>query len=254
MNPMLKTSDLTMRFGGLTAVEKFCCDIMPGEIFGLIGPNGAGKTTVFNMLTGVYRPTAGQVFLDGADITGLAPAPIAARGVSRTFQNIRLFDELSALENIMAGAHGHSRLNLFDSLLRTGRHLAEEQRQRDQAYGLLEFVGLGERAGLSARSLPYGHRRRLEIARALATRPRLLCLDEPGAGMNPAEKVELSGLIRRIRDELSITVLLIEHDMKLVMGLCERIQVLDHGVTICCGCAADVQRDAAVIEAYLGAA
>ncbi|MCC6574326.1 MAG: ABC transporter ATP-binding protein [Planctomycetes bacterium] len=253
MTALLETRDLAMRFGGLTAVEKFCCSIEKGELFGLIGPNGAGKTTVFNMLTGVYKPSEGEIVLDGTPTTGLAPADISARGVSRTFQNIRLFDELSVLENVMAGAHQHAKINLLDALLRTGRYRREEESQREQAMRLLDFVGLGDRAGLPARALAYGHRRKLEIARALATQPRLLCLDEPGAGMNHAEKLELSALIRRIRDELGITILLIEHDMKLVMGLCERIQVLDHGQTICCGAPAEVQCNDAVIEAYLGA-
>ena len=252
MTALLETSALTIRFGGLTAVDSLDLAINEGDLFGMIGPNGAGKTTVFNMLTGVYHPTEGTVSFNGQRIDGRQPAAIAALGVSRTFQNIRLFEELSVQENVMTGAHQHSRINIFDSLLRTGRHFREEERQRARAMELLTFIGLEERAGMPAKNLPYGHRRKLEIARALATEPKLICLDEPAAGMNTAEKAELSTLIRRIRDELKVTVLLIEHDMKVVMGLCERIQVLDYGKTIALGTPDEVQNDKAVIEAYLG--
>ncbi len=251
---LLQTESLVMRFGGLTAVKGFTCTIAPLELFGIIGPNGAGKTTVFNMLTGVYTPTTGDVRFAGKRVNGMQPPSIAKLGMSRTFQNIRLFDELSALENVMAGAHMRGHENLFDALLRTGRHYREEARQRDRAYKLLEFMGLEQRAGLAARNLPYGDRRKLEIARALATEPCLICLDEPAAGMNPNEKQGLATLIRRIRDELKVTVLLIEHDMQLVMGLCERIQVLDYGETIACGPPREIQSNERVIEAYLGGA
>ena len=225
MSALLETRGLTIRFGGLTAVDDFNCSINRGDLFGLIGPNGAGKTTVFNLLTGVYKPTGGEIHLDGHRISGLQPAAVARLGVSRTFQNIRLFDELSVLENVMTGAHQHAKIHLFDSLLRTRRHYREEQRQRDRAHELLTFMGIADRADIPAKSLPYGHRRKLEIARALATEPKLICLDEPAAGMNTGEKAELADLIRRIRSELGVTVLLIEHDMRLVMNICEKIQV-----------------------------
>lgn len=252
MTGLLETSDLTIRFGGLTAVDTFNLSIQEGELFGLIGPNGAGKTTIFNMLTGVYLPSEGTVRFRDKLVNGRNPVQVARMGISRTFQNIRLFDELSVLENAMTGAHQHSKITVFDSLFRTPRHFREEQRQRDRAYELLEFMGLEDRAGLPAKQLPYGHRRKLEIARALATEPKLICLDEPAAGMNTGEKAELSALIRKIRDKLNITVLVIEHDMKLVMGICEKIQVLDYGKTIALGTPGEIQNDSRVIEAYLG--
>ncbi len=239
-------------FGGLRAVTEFTTRIARGELVGLIGPNGAGKTTVFNLMTGVYRPTAGEIRLGSRRIDGALPAQINQAGVARTFQNIRLFGNLSVVDNVAVAFARHGGENLFHTILRTPRFFRRRDESEAQAMALLRTFQLDGKANLRAASLAYGDQRRLEIARALATRPRILLLDEPAAGMNPQEKAELMKLIRFIRDQFAVGILLIEHDMRLVMNVCERITVLDHGETIAVGTPQEIQANPRVIEAYLG--
>lgn len=249
---LLEAQGLTRRFGGLVAVNGVSFAVQQDEIFGLIGPNGAGKTTLFNLITGLIRPSAGSLSYAGQAIANLRPHQIAARGIARTFQNIRLFGDLSLLENVMIAHHIHTRSGVWTGVLGLPPTPREEQQTRQQALELLHLIGLGDRAQEKAKNLAYGDQRRLEIARALALKPQLLLLDEPAAGMNPNEKHQLSDFIRQIRHQFQLTVVLIEHHVPLVMGLCDRIAVLDFGQLIALGVPEVVRQDPAVIEAYLG--
>lgn len=249
---LLKAKDLTIKFGGLTAVSNFSLDMGDNDLVGLIGPNGAGKTTIFNMLTGVYAPTSGTIEFSGENISGLKPYDITKKKIARTFQNIRLFKKLTVIDNVKISFNYQVKYNLFDTILRLPRYFNGEDEINSKALELLKIFKLDNKAGEIAANLPYGEQRRLEIARALAAEPKLLLLDEPAAGMNPQETQELMVLIKWIKEKFKIAILLIEHDMKLVMGVCEKIVVVDYGKVIAYGTPDEIKRNPVVIKAYLG--
>ena len=249
---LLEVKNLSISFGGLKAVDNFHINIEKGQLYGLIGPNGAGKTTIFNLLTGVYKPNAGSIVLDDVNITGKSTIEINQAGIARTFQNIRLFKDMSVLDNVKAGLHNHHKYSTVEGIFRLPRYFKIEKEMDEEAMNLLKVFDLDKECDFKASNLPYGKQRKLEIARALATEPKLLLLDEPAAGMNPNETAELMDTIRFVRDNFNMTVLLIEHDMKLVSGICEKLTVLNFGQVLREGAPSDVLHDPEVIKAYLG--